>query len=74
VMAVFDSDGNFLDGKQQILKLRLRDETQTAMEQRPRETLQTSFALTPGAYVARLVVRSTESQTLTATSKVVEIR
>jgi VWFA-related protein len=74
VIAIFDSDGNFLAGKQQLLKLRLRDETVAALDQQPRETLQASFDLTPGTYLARLVVRSAESQTISAASKLVEVR
>jgi VWFA-related protein len=73
VAALFDHNGNFLSGKQKILKLRLRDETLASLERRPPETLKTSFDLSPGSYLVRLVVRSAEGQTIAAASSAVEI-
>jgi VWFA-related protein len=74
VAALFDSNGNFVAGKQRILKLRLRDATLASLEQRPPETLKTSFDLSPGSYLVRLVVRSAEGQTMAAASAAVEIQ
>ena len=74
VAAVFDRDGNFVAGKQQTLTLKLRDETIDRLGQKPRETLQSSFALSPGAYLVRLVVRSSEDQTMTEVSTRVDVR
>ncbi|HUI56979.1 MAG TPA: VWA domain-containing protein [Bryobacteraceae bacterium] len=73
VAAVFDRDGNFIAGKQQILKLRLRDETMAGLNQRPPEKLTSSFGLSPGTYMVRLVVRSAEDQTMATETKAVEI-
>jgi len=73
ITAIFDSDGNFLAGKQQTLKLLLRDETLAGLGEQSRETLETWFELSPGTYLVRLVVRSDQGQTMTASSKVFEI-
>ena len=73
VAAVFDRNGNYVEGKQQLLKLRLRGETLAGLEQRPPETLKSTFNLSPGTYLVRLVVRSAEGGALTTTSGSVEI-
>ena len=73
VAAVFDRNGNCLEGKQYLLKLRLRDETLAGLEQRPPETLQSTFRLSPGTYLVRLVVRSGGGGAMTTTSGSVEI-
>jgi hypothetical protein len=74
VAAVFDRDGNFVTGKQQILTLKLRDKTMDGLGQKPPETLQSSFALSPGTYLIRLVVRSAEDQTITEVSSQLDVR
>jgi hypothetical protein len=74
VAAVFDRDGNFVVGKQQTLTLKLRDEAMDGLAQKPPETLQSSFALSPGTYLVRLVVRSAEDQTMTEVSTQVDVR
>ncbi|MGA2041552.1 MAG: hypothetical protein ABSH42_19900 [Bryobacteraceae bacterium] len=73
VAAVFDRNGNYLEGKQYLLKLRLRDETLAGLEQRPPETLKSTFNLNPGTYLVRLVVRSGGGGAMTTTSGSVEI-
>jgi hypothetical protein len=73
VAAVFDRDGNFIAGKQQVLKLRLRDETLANLEDGPSESLKATFNVSPGAYLVRLVVRSSVQQNMTALSRSVEI-
>jgi VWFA-related protein len=73
VAAIFDRDGNFVAGKQQTLTLKLRDETMQNPAQKP-ETLQSSFALSPGSYLVRLVVRSAEEQAMTEMSSQVDVR
>lgn len=73
VAAVFDRDGNFVAGKQQTLTLKLRDESVEGLAQKAPETLQSSFALSPGTYLVRLVVRSAEDQTMTEVSSPVEV-
>jgi hypothetical protein len=74
VAAVFDKDGNFVAGKQQTLTLQLRDESMDGLGQKPAETLQRAFALSPGAYLVRLAVRSAEDQTMTEVSTPVDVR
>ena len=73
VAAVFDHNGNFIEGKQVMLKLRLLDETLAALEQQPPETLKIIFDLSPGAYLVRLVVRSAEGQSMAAASRTIEV-
>jgi hypothetical protein len=74
VSTVFDSDGNFVAGRQQLLQLRLRDETLAKAEERKPETVKASFDLNPGTYAIRVVVRSAEQGTISATTAQVEIR
>jgi len=74
VAAVFDRDGNFVTGKQQTLTLKLRDATMDGLAQKRPETLQTPFALSPGTYLVRLVVHSSEDQTMTEVSTQVDVR
>jgi hypothetical protein len=51
----------------------LRDETLAGLEQRPPETLKSTFNLNPGTYLVRLVVRSGGGGAMTTTSGSVEI-
>jgi hypothetical protein len=74
VAAIFDRDGNFIAGKQQTLTLKLRDQTMDGLSQKPPETLQSSFALSPGTYLVRLVVRSAADQATTEISSQVDVR
>jgi VWFA-related protein len=73
VAAVFDRNGNYLEGKQHLLKLRLRDETLAGLEQRPPEALKSTFNLSPGTYLVRLVVRSAVGGAMTTTSGSLEV-
>jgi len=73
VAAVFDANGNFIAGTEKILQLRLRDATVQGLEQRPPFTVNTDFAMKPGAYLVRLVVRDDEGQQLTAENAGVQI-
>jgi VWFA-related protein len=73
VAAVFDTNGNFIAGKEKVLQLRLRDETVRRLEQRPPVTIDTDFDMQPGAYLVRLVVRDAEGQELTAENAGVQI-
>jgi hypothetical protein len=74
VSTVFDSDGNFVAGRQQLLQLRLRDETLAKVEDPKLETVKASFDLNGGMYVVRVVVRSAEQGTISAMTAQVEIR
>ncbi|MGA7411332.1 MAG: VWA domain-containing protein, partial [Bryobacteraceae bacterium] len=73
VAAVFDPNGNFIAGVQKILRLRLRDETVLALEQKPPVTIASNFDMKPGAYLVRLVVRDAEGQQLTEENAAVQV-
>ncbi len=73
IAAVFDPNGNFLDGMQKTLQLRLRDETVELLGQKPPVTIATNFDVKPGAYLVRLVVRDAEGQQLTAENAGVQV-
>jgi VWFA-related protein len=64
VYGLFDRDGNFTQGIQKVLELRLKDETMERLGQGI--TLKTSFDVKPGTYLIRLVVRDAEEQKLSA--------
>jgi VWFA-related protein len=72
VSSVFDRNGNFLSGLEKIVELRLRDETLTKL---PASgiNIRSTFDLTPGSYVLRLVVRDAEGQTMAARNGAVQI-
>ena len=72
VAAVFDHDGNYLDGKQQILEMRLSDQT-LASEQGPPVVIRFDFQMPPGAYLIRVVVQDREGERMAAENSVVEI-
>ena len=73
VAALFDVNGNFIAGKQKLLKLRLRDETVRGSEQKPPIVIATGFEVKPGAYLVRLVVRDEESREITAENAAAQI-
>lgn len=72
VSGLFDNNGNLLTALEKILEMHLRDET---LEKRAAGgiTLKTSFNLTPGKYVIRVVIRDAEGQMMAARNGVVEI-
>ena len=69
---LFDSDGNFVNGAQKVVEMRLLDDT---LEKRVANgiAVKNSFAVHSGRYVVRLVVRDSEGQTMSAQSSMVEI-
>lgn len=73
VSAVFNRNGNFIQGTQKIVTMHLKDET---LERRLRTgiTLKTSFDVKPGNYLVRLVVRDAEGQSMSAENGTIEIR
>ena len=72
VMAVFDRNGNFLQGNQKLLQMRWKDETlQSKLSSGI--TLKTSFDVKPGNYTVRLVARDGEQQLMSAENGAVEI-
>jgi VWFA-related protein len=72
VSGIFDRNGNFISGTEKTVELRLRDET---MAKLPASgiNIRSTFDLTPGSYVLRLVVRDGEGQTMAARNGAVQI-
>jgi VWFA-related protein len=72
VSALFDRNGNFLQGSEKTLEMRLKDET---LEGKLGSgiTLKTSFDVKPGSYLVRLVVRDKEGRLMSAENGAVEI-
>ncbi len=71
VSAVFDRNGNFVSGNQQVLQLHLKDETLQA-RLGSGITMRSSFDVKPGNYIVRLVVRDEDGQ-LAAQNSAVDI-
>lgn len=72
VSGLFDRNGHYLQGIKKVLELRLKDETLTNRLGQG-ATIKSSFDVTPGTYLVRLVVRDAEGQLLSATNGAVEI-
>jgi VWFA-related protein len=72
VAGVFDRNGNYVAGVQQVVDLKLRDQT-LAAAQNSGITLRSMLDLTPGSYFVRVVVRDFEGQKMAARNGVVEI-
>lgn len=72
VTGVFDNDGNFVNGAQKVVEMRLLDET---LDKRLTSgiSVKSNFAVHPGRYMVRMVVRDSEGQTMSAQSSLVEI-
>jgi VWFA-related protein len=72
VTGLFDNDGNYVSGSQKVVEMRLRDET---LEKRVDSGIgvRSSFAVRPGRYMIRMVVRDSEGQAMAAQSSLVEI-
>jgi VWFA-related protein len=73
VSALFNRNGNFVQGIQKVVTMNLKDDT---LEHKMVSgiTLKTSFDVKPGSYLVRLVVRETEGQLMSAENGTVEIR
>jgi hypothetical protein len=72
VAALFDSDGNFLKGAQTNLDMRLRDPTLKRIQQGG-VSLKAALDATVGTYLLRVVVRDSESGSMSAINRVIEI-
>ena len=72
VTAIFDRDGNYLQGIKKILELRLKDDTLANRLGQP-ATIRTNFDVRPGTYLVRQVVRDSEGQMMSATNAAVQI-
>jgi len=70
--ALFDRNGNFVQGDEKVLEMRLKDDT---LESKLGAgiTLKSSFDVKRGSYLVRLVVRDTEGQLMSAENGAVEI-
>ncbi|MGA9542915.1 MAG: VWA domain-containing protein [Candidatus Sulfotelmatobacter sp.] len=73
VSALFNRNGNFVQGIEKTVTMKLKDET---LEHKLDSgiTLKTSFDVKPGSYLVRLVVRDAEGQMMSAENGTVEIR
>jgi VWFA-related protein len=73
VSAVFNRNGNFVQGLEKTVTMHWKDET---LERRLGSgiTLKSSFDVKPGSYFVRLVVRDSEGQLMSAENGTVEIR
>jgi VWFA-related protein len=72
VSALFNRNGDYLQGSKKILEMRLKDDT---LEHKLGSgiTMRTSFDVKPGGYLVRLVVRDAEDRQMSAQSGAVEI-
>ena len=72
VTGVFDNDGNFVNGAQKIVEMRLLDDT---LDKRLASgiSVKSNFAVHTGRYMVRMVVRDSEGQTMSAQSSLVDI-
>jgi VWFA-related protein len=72
VWGVFDRNGNWITGIQKTLDMRLREDT-FAARLNSGITVKSSFDVTPGSYLVRVVVRDTEGQLMAARNGAIEI-
>jgi VWFA-related protein len=73
VSALFNHNGNFIQGTQKVVTMHWKDET---LQNRLASgiTLKTNFAVKPGSYMVRMVVRDSEGQLMSAENGTVDIR
>jgi VWFA-related protein len=72
VAALFDSDGNFLEGAQTNLDMHLLDQTLKKIQQGG-VSLKANLDAKVGRYLLRIVVRDSESGSMSAINRVIEI-
>jgi VWFA-related protein len=72
VSGIFDRNGNLINAMQRVITMHLRDETLSARVVGGM-VIRSTFDLTPGSYVIRVVIRDTEGQLMAARNGVVEI-
>jgi VWFA-related protein len=72
VTALFDQNGNYLQGKERRVDFRLRD---TSLEKLAQSglTMRTNFNVKPGTYMVREVVRDSEGSQISGITRTVEI-
>ena len=72
VSALFDRNGNYVNGVTKTLEMRLKDPTLETLL-KSGVNIKTSFDVTPGTYAVRLVVRDAEGQMMAARNGAVQI-
>ena len=72
VAALFDRNGNFIEGDEKTLEMRLKDPT-LAQLSHTGVTVKSSFDVKSGGYLVRLVVRDTHGSSIASKNGVVEI-
>jgi VWFA-related protein len=72
VIGIFDSNGNFVQGFEKTIELRLKDETLSAWMKSGIEN-STDFTVKPGKYLVRLVVRDSQGASMAEQSTGVDI-
>jgi len=72
VSSVFDRNGNLINAIQKLITMRLRDEMLTAPVVGGM-VMRSTFDLTPGSYMIRVVIRDQEGQLMAARNGVVDI-
>ena len=70
--AIFDENGNFIAGGEKTVQMRLKDATYERLT-RTGLTVKSSFAVKPGRYLVRQVVRDSEGSQMAARNGAVEI-
>jgi VWFA-related protein len=70
--AIFDENGNFITGGEKTVLMRLKDTTYERLT-RTGLTVKSSFAVKPGRYLVRQVVRDSEGSQMAARNGAVEI-
>jgi VWFA-related protein len=73
VSALFNRNGNLIQGIEKTVTMNLKDDT-LANKLGSGITLKTSFDVKPGSYMVRVVVRDAEGQLMSAENGTVEIR
>jgi hypothetical protein len=72
VAALFDRNGNFITGNQEVVDLHLKDATLEKLSHTGM-TVKMGFDVKPGGYIVRLVVRDSKASVLSAKNGVIEI-
>jgi len=72
VTAVFDENGNLLDGQQRVIEMKLKDATRERLNKEGLK-VKSSFDLKPGTYLIRIVVRDSEGAQMAALNRGVVI-
>ena len=72
VASLFDSDGNYVDGTEKNIDMKLSDQTLKEWS-RTGATTELKFDLKPGSYIVRVVVRDSNAAALSAENGTVQV-